>query len=323
MNEQTQQALTELTPLTEAERLDARDKAREMVIRAYGDKPTPAQFEERQFSDYPRWFGRLAVVMMLTVFFAAGLVSFFRVFSAGRDHFIESIDVGYQAVLVGLATFILAEFLVITATLLGTIYVKGAWQRVLNTTAIVAGLLVAFVGNWHVTQPNDLWSLLETFTPPFAVLVTAVLGERMLLITLKRRQQSKVAYEQALADWKANTADPEQSDRWRMSYANALREMIRGANSHGAGKTKRVELMQGLDRAGWKALVWREIKADDWFDEAESDMVSVVEGAPIPLVISGHFGTIPPDQAANANGAMTPNVNGNGNAAGYANNEQK
>lgn len=99
------------------------------------------------------------------------------------------------------------------------------------------------------------------------------------MTTLKRRQQAKRQYEEALNEWKINTAGPESSDRWRMSYANALREMIKETNSHGAGKTKRAELMQQLDRAAWKALVWREMKADDWFvTEDESTLVYSIGG---------------------------------------------
>lgn len=317
MSEVAYEALRELQPLTEEERLDARDRARQVVIRAYGDKPTPEQFEHRQMSAYPRWFTGLAITMMAIVFISAGLVSFFRLFSAGRNHFMETLAVEYQAVIVGFATFVLAEFLVITAVVLGSIFVKGGFQRMLTWLAIGAGLMIAFTGNWYITQPHDFWGYLETFVPPFAVLTTAVIGERMIMDTLRRRAISKREYEESLQEWKIATADPEKSDRWRMSYANALREQIKDINSRGAGASRRKEIMQQLDRATWKALVWRELQADEWFSDEvplitlDDARVKRANGA------NGNNGTHHPNGEAEdpfaAPVLAAPNSTGNGN----------
>lgn len=290
MSEITINALQELHPLTEDERLDARDAARALVVRAYGSEPTPEQFEHQQMSAYPRWFMGLAITMMTVVFVSAGLVSFFRLFSAGRNHFMESIAVDWQAAIVGFATFILAEFLVMTATVLGSIFVRGRFQKVLTWVAIGAGLLVAFTGNWYITKPHDIWGILETFVPPFAVLATAVIGESMIMDTLRRRAQSKRAFEAAHAEWKTAVAQPEKSDRWRTSYANALREKIKEVNGQGTGQKARREIMQQLDRAAWNALVWREMRADEWFNDeppqVDIEAVShpLADGAPTPTM---------------------------------------
>lgn len=276
--------LRELQPLTEDDRIEARERARALVVRAVGEQPSPEMFTEASMSEYPAWLGRLSVLLMVLVFLAAGAVSFFRLFTAGRDGFLHTINVEYQAVIVGLATFVLAEFLVITSTLLGSIYVEGRLQKALNTLAIVAGLLVAFVGNWHVTRPSAAFMWLETLVPPFAVLATALLGEKMLLRSLKTRQAQKTAYQQALADWKHATADPESSPRWKSVYATVLREKLREVNSSGQGKTRRVEIMASLDRASWRALVYREIDADNWYADDEQP-----PALPLPaLVISAN-----------------------------------
>jgi len=62
-----QQALEMLIPLTEEERLNARERARKNVIRSFGTRPTRDQLKDYAASDYPP----ISVGLMLVIVFAA------------------------------------------------------------------------------------------------------------------------------------------------------------------------------------------------------------------------------------------------------------
>ncbi len=269
-----QQALEILIPLTEEERLDARDRARKNVIRSIGPRPTRDQFKDYAASDYPRWLSTGVGVMLIIVFAAAANVSIFRVFSAGRNSFLETIGIEWQAALVGASSFLLAEFMVIAATIAMRIYFKDR-DRWLMLLPIAMGLLMAFVGNWTISQPRvelsaaGIWALLETATPPAAVLFMALIGERLILEALRNRHRNEHAFQESLAEWLARTAEPEKSPAWPNSYANALKEVLREVNANGRGQKERREFMQQMRGAEWSVVVMREIQADQWFEEVD------------------------------------------------------
>lgn len=270
------QALEMLVPLTEEERLDARDRARKNVIRSFGPRPTREQFRDYAASQYPRWLTFGVGLMLVIVFAAAANVSVFRIFTAGRDHFLETIGIEWQAAIVGASSFLLAEFMVIAATIAMRIYFTGR-DRWLMALPIGLGLLMAFVGNWTIGQPkieftaSGLWSILETATPPAAVLFMALIGERLILETLRNRHRNEQAFQAALAEWLKMTAEPEKSPIWRRSYANALKEVIREVNSNGRGQKERREFMQQMRGPEWSVVVMREMQADQWFEEIALD----------------------------------------------------
>lgn len=276
LTESQRQALETLIPLTEEERLDARDRARQNVIRSFGPRPKRDTFKDHAASEYPAWLTYGVGTMLLLVFFAAANVSIFRVFTAGRDHFMETINIEWQAAIVGASSFLLAEFMVIAATVAMRIYFKGR-DRWLMLVPILMGLLMAFVGNWAISQPTvefsaaGLWSILETATPPAAVLFMAIIGERLILETLRNRHRNEQAFQAALAEWQELTAEPEKSPRWRKSYANALKEMLRETNGSGRGQKERREWMQQMRGLEWSVVVMREMQADQWFEEVDLD----------------------------------------------------
>jgi len=306
----TQKADTSaLYGLTEAERLEARDVARQNVIRRYGDKPRRDQFRDSATADYPRYVITAAAIMLTLVFIAAAAISTFRLYAAGRDFFMQSLPIVWQAKVVGLATAIMAEFLVITATASATILFKG-WARLLAVVPILIGLLVAFVGNHTVTQATTLWGWLDTFAPPLAVLSVGVMGERVLLLTLRQRWANEKAYQQALASWQAATADPEASPHWRSAYTNALRQKLVEVNSRGRGKSERQAIMQHMTLADWRALVMRELQADNWFDAPESESVTHQDALQAVLSTGGGKTAVPLAEAPA--GAILMSGNGHG-----------
>lgn len=274
-------ALEMLQPLTEAERLDARDAARKLAIRKFGPEPKRSDFQQATQGRYPRWLTWSVAIMLLIVFFAAANVSVFRVFTAGRDHFMESINIGWQAAIVGASTFILAEFAVIASTIAMRIYFDGR-DRWLMGMPILLGLAMAFVGNYTITQPNTVWAWLETITPPAAVLFMAVIGERLILSALETRQANELAFQRAHQDWRERTADPEASPQWRITYGNALREAIRKKNASGRGRAEREQLMQAMRGPEWSAVVWREFEADNWLQNLPPMKLEEIPAGAIP-----------------------------------------
>ncbi len=291
---QTQQlpaalVLQKIYPLTEDQRAEARQHARTAIIKSFGPRPNRDQFRDHSTSEYPRWLTYGVGFMLLIVFFAAANLSMFRVFTAGRNHFQESITVPWQAALAGASAFLLAEFMVIASTIAQRIYFKGR-DRWLMAVPIALGLAMAFIGNWAISQPEltftaaGVWSVLETATPPAAVLFMSIIGERIILEALRSRHANEKAYQAALAEWQALVNEPESSPEWRRTYANTLRDTIRAANKTGRGQKERQEIMGNLSRAEWSMLVAREFQAGQWFDAGTGEQLLTLTMGQAPAI---------------------------------------
>jgi len=305
--------LRQIKPLTDDERIECVERARAIVVRAVGDAPSREQFANATISHYPRWFTSLIGALLAVLFVAAGLPSFFRLFTAGRDYFLHGIGDPVQAALVGLSTFILAETLIIASTIAARVYFVGKERRMF-IVPIVMGLLMALVGNWYVTQPYDVFGWLETLVPPFAVLFIALIGERLILDAIETRHANEIAYGRAHAEWKLATHDPEKHPRYMAAYANTLRRKLIEVQSIGNGAKARGELMQQLSTDDWRALVRREMQADEWYTNHEVVIDTPApkgggDGASLP------FGNTAPVLAVPESMATSVSSNGNGYGA--------
>lgn len=303
--------------LNEDQRIDAKERARSLIIRRAGEKPQPEQFkrtppikpDRAQFADtyisrYPVWLTKAVGAVMLVVFVAAAMPSLFRLYTAGRDYFGHGIADPVQGAVVGVSTFLLAEFLIVLSTISARVYFQGR-ARLLFVVPILMGLSVALVGNWTITQPSDLFGWLETVVPPVSVVFIALVLEKLILDSIHARHANEQAYQQALVDWKTAvtdqqtseeaayrdavvawqdmTRDPEHAPDWTQVYATALREAIKAANAHGTGKTARVDLMQSFNGRDWSLLVRREMDADRWYEQIDHvEALPEVAAAPAP-----------------------------------------
>lgn len=307
--------LERIQPLTDHERIDAREQAKAAVIKSNGDEPNRDAFMRYHASEYPRWLTGLIAAFLMIVFIAAFAMSLFRVFTAGRDYFLHGIEIEWQAAIAGTATFILAEFLVIASMLAMSVYFKGR-DRWLMLIPAGMGVGIALVGNWVVSQPSDLFGWMETLSPPLAVLFMALIGERMILHTLRERRANELAYQDAVNAWKLATADPEQSPEFTQFYANALKSAIYAANAKGQGKTKREELMNQMTPKHWRIVVSREMRAGDWFEMVEMPTAAELaepDISPAPQESQDNpFGSIAPDSVLVAPVSMSMNEHANG-----------
>jgi hypothetical protein len=122
------------------------------------------------------------------------------------------------------------------------------------------------------------------------VLSTAYVLKEQVLDTIEQRHADERAFQCALVEWQAATANPENHPQWAQLYANALRDALSKANY------RRQETLAVLTTADWRMLVYRELQAGQWYVEPEVSGVPVSEGSeiePVPLA---------PQIARNGNG---------------------
>lgn len=289
---------TELKMLTIEQRIEARRRARALILSKLGEAPQRAA---SGFNRYPSYMNRMVLGLMGVVFVAAALPSLFRLYRAGYDHFITHNPDTFQAALVGGATFLLAEFLVIVSTLTMRVYFTGRGQWVM-LVPITLGISMALVGNIQASQPDTLFEWLETCIPPIAVLFMALIGERLLLNAVEQRQEAEKDYQTRMAEWNAAKIDPETSELWPQTYAEALREALVKVNA------RRKDALTQMTTGAWRGAVRREMAAESWF-QSDVDVVETVEVEPQPQV---PFGSTAPEPDAPVSMPMTLSANGHG-----------
>ena len=261
--------ITQLPPLEENDRLDARAQAKQYVIRSKGTQPTRDQFSQAEISEYPAWMNLAGAIMLLIVFAASSIITMFRLYIAGHTIAFAATHEDLVAEISGGATPIMAEFMVVTSAIAVYLYFRGR-ERLLMAVPITVGLAVAFVGNWETTDPDSIWGYLDTIAPPLAVLSTAIIGERILLQTIRQRHANERAYKEALTTWQRVTAQPEADSQYPRFYALAIQEIARR-------KFGRRTVFKNLTRADWRLYVHRELQANDWFADLDQGEPQVGE----------------------------------------------
>ena len=343
----TRAALQTIRPLDDMERIAAAEAAKEVVKVKLGDAPDRAAYADTAVSRYPAWVTRGVGVLMVVVFIAAALPSLFRLYTAGRDYFTtgniaqttltgstptdstltgapvvsaaeadtvkRGINDGVQGAIVGVSTFLLAEFLIVLSTIAARVYFTGR-ARAAFVIPIMLGLAVAFVGNYVVARPHDVFSWLETIVPPIAVLFMALVGERLILDAVESMHAGEVAYQTASAAHRAHLLDLTTHAAYRNAYATALRKALIEANVKGVGATARRDLMATFTPPVWRALVIRELAADNWFEAAGEDTAQPTSTPASAPVSHSEADTAQPSRRARANrpasgDTITPAVN--------------
>jgi hypothetical protein len=85
--------------------------------------------------------------------------------------------------------------------------------------------LVALTGNIQVSlvgHTDSPFAWLESTAPPLLVLSTAYVLKEQALGAIEMRHANEQAFQAALTDWQAATANPEQQPYWSQFYANTL-----------------------------------------------------------------------------------------------------
>lgn len=148
---------------------------------------------------------------------------------------------------------------------------------ILTCFALTGNVQVGLVG--HTGSP---FAWLEAMAPPIVVLSTAYVLKEQLLEAIEHRHTTERTYQTALNEWHKATAHPETHAQWSQLYANGLRDALSRANN------RRQETLSVLTTADWRALVYRELQTEHWFEDHQEDTIvslPVQEIEPVPLAV--------------------------------------
>ena len=257
-----------IRPLTQEQRQAARQAAHDAVIRAVGSKPSREQFTYTTISKYPPAITRLISGLCLVLLLAAFTPSAIRLYVIGSQTFGQSVDSSAAMTAVGLATVLSAEVgQVVFSLALATLGTSRVSRRLLYASMAITTIL-SLMGNIQISLPghmNSPFAWLESVAPPILVLSTAYVLKEQALESIERRHANERAFQAALTDWQAATANPEDHPHWQQFYANALRDALRKVNS------RRQEALGQMTQADWRIAVTREMQADLWYERPDQD----------------------------------------------------
>lgn len=282
--------LSQIKPLTQEERQNARATAQQAVMRAVGERPLREVFDRHTVSRYPPSVTKLINALCIVLLLAAFTPSAIRLFVIGSETFGAAVPDNLAMVAVGVATVLTAEIgQVVFSLALATMGTTASARRLLYASMGIA-TAIALVGNVQVALPGHMHSpfaWLEAIAPPLLVLSTAYVLKEQLLDAIETRHANERAYQEAVNLWQSATADPESHPHWMQFYANAMRDAIRKANN------RRKDALAELTTADWRALVYRELQTDNWYaqpviETAATEAAEVIEEAPLPLAASAN-----------------------------------
>lgn len=283
--------LSQIKPLTQEERQNAQVAAQQAVMRAVGERPLREAFDRHTASRYPPFVSKLINWLCIVLLLAAFTPSAIRLFVIGSETFGGAVPDHLAMIAVGIATVLTAEIgQVVFSLALATLGTTPNARRLLYTSMGIA-TAIALVGNVQVALPGHMHSpfaWLEAIAPPLLVLSTAYVLKEQLLDAIETRHANERAYQEAVNLWQAATLDPESHPHWMQFYANGLRDAIRKVNS------RRKDALENLTTANWRALVYRELQADNWYAQPMIEAVlseqtsEVVEAVPLPLATSAN-----------------------------------
>jgi hypothetical protein len=257
-----------LRPLTQQQRQTARQAARQAVVRSIGPRPAREHFAYHSISKFPPSVTRLISLLCIILLLAAFTPSAIRLYVIGSQTFGQAVSSSVAMTAVGLATVLSAEIgQVVFSLALATLGTSQSSRRLLYLSMAISTIL-ALTGNIQTALPGHAkspFAWLEAVTPPLLVLSTAYVLKEQVLETIEQRHVDERAFQAALADWQAATADPEQHTNWSQVYANALRDALFKAN------VRRRETLNELSIDDWRLAVYRETQADRWYEEPGAD----------------------------------------------------
>lgn len=290
--------LTQIKPLTQEERQLAHAAAEEAVMRDIGERPQREHYNQYATHRYPPMVTKLISGLCVVLLLAAFTPSAIRLYVIGSSTFGAAVPYELAMIAVGIATVLTAEVgQVVFSLALATLGTTPSARRLLYASMGIA-TAIALVGNVQLALPGHVespFAWLEAIAPPILVLSTAYVLKEQMLEAIELRHANERAYQEAVNDWQRSTINPQAHSQWMQFYANALRDALRKSNS------RRREVLEGLNTANWRALIYRELQADNWYETptipaipepAEQQREGGAEVYPVPLALSmnGHSG---------------------------------
>lgn len=262
---------------TTQQRIDARNRAKELVVTMAGTKPTPDEFQENHVSKYPPAVVNAVLILCGVALLAAFYPSAMRLYEAGKESFYHSIPNENKARAAGISLIVMAELTLLICNLaLAVIMATSIYRVALNAGSIIS-TAIALVGNiqiglWNQTESPIAW--LETIAPPLLVVILSFVLKGVLLTRISETHQWQTTFKQALDRWQQDVRNAEHSPRFRQVYANELKALYVAINSEGRGRSDRLNYLQALSSQGWSSLVKAALNEDVWYD----DDVEVIDG---------------------------------------------
>jgi hypothetical protein len=242
----------DIRPLNQEQREVARQAAHRAVINAVGAKPAREQFMYSTISKYPPAITRLISGLCLVLLLAAFTPSAIRLYVIGSRTFGQAVSSSVAMTAVGLATVLSAEVgQVVFSLALATLGTSRSSRRLLYGSMATSTIL-ALTGSIQVSllgHTDSPFAWLESIAPPLLVLSTAYVLKEQVLRAIEMRHANEMSYQEALAEWRTTTANPEAYPQWTQFYANALRDALRKANN------RRQETLSQMTQNDWRIAV--------------------------------------------------------------------
>ncbi len=290
--------LSQIKPLNQEERQNAQTTAQQAVMRAVGERPLREAFDRHTASRYSPFVSKLINALCIVLLLAAFTPSAIRLFVIGSDTFGAAVPDDLAMVAVGIATVLTAEIgQVVFSLALATLGTTPNARRLLYASMGIA-TAIALVGNVQVALPGHMespFAWLEAIAPPLLVLSTAYVLKEQMLEAIELRHANERAYQEAVNDWQRATINPKAHSQWIQFYANALRDALRKTNS------RRREVLEGLNTADWRALIYRELQADNWYEQPVTELpanpveLEEIEQHPLALSANGNGSHLHPN----------------------------
>lgn len=274
------------------QRIDARNRAKELVVTMAGAKPTPDEFRENHIGKYPAVVVNTVLILCGVALLAAFYPSAMRLYEAGKESFYHAIPDQDKARAAGVSLIVMAELTLLICNLaLAVIPSTPTYRFALNLGSVIS-TAIALVGNiqiglWNQTESPIAW--FETIAPPLLVVILSFVLKGVLLTRISESHQWQTAFKQALDRWQSDVRSAEQSPRFKQAYAAELKAVYMAINSEGRGRAERLQYLQSLTSQEWSALVKAAFAEDVWYDdgvEAIDGYMSRVEITPVPLPAS-------------------------------------
>lgn len=273
-------AFDAMNALTDKQRNVALDAARKRIVGpepVSDDEPALANYAGKTFTKYPpelmQRMRQLGYLILAAAFFASAI----RIFIAAFETSASSIPSFPIALMIGLASVLLAESGQVAFTL---------WAATTDNRWLHAALLVgatgctafALIANAQVVLPwkqGILLAWVETFLPPVLVLIASHVMKSQTLHAIEERYAAQQAYEadheewadrkaEAVRAWRDAYDNAHLNPRWTHVSANALRDALVEVNA------RKTAVMRELSDSDWRALVLREMASENWYERAES-----------------------------------------------------
>lgn len=271
-------SIERINALTEAQREEAIDAARKRIV---GEHPTPLAeptLNENSQHRYPLYVRRTITIMSIAMLIISFMPSAIRLHEIGRVTFLHAIQDAPSVTIAAWSIVLSAEIGQVIFSL-AIAMAQNRWQKLALYVGAGISTLIALTGNAEAVKPHlypgaFIW--IETFAYPVLVLIASNVLKTQWLHAIEARYEAEQQLEidkrdtkqkndNTLAAWQSAYNVAHEHPLWQRTIGNTLWEAIRYVNRQSKA------VLRELSEADKRALVLRELAADQWYERAESE----------------------------------------------------